>query len=223
MITILNIDTALEIASVSISQDGYVIDSLTNAVQKEHAHFLHTAINEMLTRSFISIKDLDAISVTGGPGSYTGLRVGMAAAKGLSYALNKPLIITGTLNAIAAATLIDIKDQPENELICPMIDARRMEVYTAVFNTKMNGILNPCAMILTNESFADMLENKKMLFAGSGSEKFRSLVISSNARFAGQLSLINTIASLAYQKYINKEFADVVAAVPLYLKEFHSA
>ena len=148
MALILNIDTSTEKASICIASNGVSTALLENAQQKEHAGWIHPAIEELLEQTKYTLHDLEAIAVTAGPGSYTGLRVGMATAKGLCYALNIPLITENTLRAMALASrqAYDGKINLENILFCPMIDARRMEVFTALFNPaleEVNGINRP--------------------------------------------------------------------------------
>lgn len=221
MSIILNIDTSLETASVSITEDGVLVRSRINTVQKEHASFLHHAIKDLLTESSIDIKELDAIAVTNGPGSYTGLRVGLASAKGLCYALNKPLITIGSLNVLACAAInVTGKSDPGSSLFCPMIDARRMEVYTAIFDNAMNEILPACAMILNENSFGEILSKKRILFFGSGSVKWNNLSESKNAVFIKELDTIPAICQLAFEKFSSKNFTDLTYSEPLYIKEF---
>jgi len=126
----------------------------------------------------LQLKDIDAIAVTNGPGSYTGLRVGLSSAKGLCFALNKPLILLNTLEVMALASI----EQPENStLFCPMIDARRMEVFTALYDRNLSVVIAPCAMVLDNQSFIDKLANNKIVFSGSGSSKLQELNLGDNA------------------------------------------
>ena len=179
MSIILNIDTAQETAFVCISENGKPKFVAENHSQKDHASFLHPAINELLNKAAISITELDAIAVTKGPGSYTGLRVGMSAAKGLAYTLQKPLITISTLELMAHDMLTIIGDK--ESLICPMIDARRMEVFTALYNSSLKEIYSPSAMILDESSFDDSLMSHNIFFTGSGSVKFQQICKNTNA------------------------------------------
>ena len=223
MSIILNIDTSIETASVSIAKDGAIIASVKNAIQKEHAGFLHIAIRDLLLQSSLELKQMDAIAVTIGPGSYTGLRVGMASAKGLCYALNKPFITIGTLNALTVAAINKTKeDTPGYDLFCPMIDARRLEVYTAVFDKDMNEIIAPCAMVLNNNSFEDLLKNNNILFVGSGAKKWSNLIESAKASFLNEIDASNAISNLSYTKLKHKDFTDLSYSEPLYVKDFFS-
>ena len=145
MSLILNIDTATEKAHVSLSNDAVILQSLYNESQKDHAGFLQPAILRLVKDAAVSLKNIDAVAVTAGPGSYTGLRVGMASAKGICYALQKPLIALNTLEVMAASALYHPGIHAANpvDLFCPMIDARRMEVYTALYNRQLETILAP--------------------------------------------------------------------------------
>src|SRR5215208_5364975 len=135
---ILNIDTALETASVSLANNGRMLQSLVSESQKDHASWLHPAIKILLEKQGIGMDQLVAVGVSNGPGSYTGLRVGLSTAKGFCYALNIPLITIGTLKLMAFSA----RDEAE-DLICPMIDARRMEVYTAIYTGEMAELIKP--------------------------------------------------------------------------------
>jgi len=217
---ILNIDTALETAGVSIARDGMIISFQTNDIQKEHAGFLHDAIQKTINIAKIQLHELDAIAVTEGPGSYTGLRVGMATAKGLCYALQKPLVTVGMLPAMARSAVDSV--QQTDALYCPMIDARRLEVYTAVYDNKLETILPPTAMVLHENSFAEILNDKKIIFFGNGSLKFKSIVDSRNAEFVDQVNVIHAVAQSSFEKLKNNILADLVYTEPLYIKEFFS-
>lgn len=160
---LLNIDTATENATISISQNENVINFLGSSDQKHHASFLQPAIKQLLELNNFSIDQLDAISVTIGPGSYTGLRVGLASAKGLCYALNIPLIALGTLE-VMALSVIKQNQKPESYLYCPMIDARRMEVFTALYDHNLNEIITPCSIDLKPKIFEKIVTEKKLYF-----------------------------------------------------------
>jgi tRNA threonylcarbamoyladenosine biosynthesis protein TsaB len=218
MAIILNIDTSGETAIVCIAENGKVVHTLTNQVQKEHATFLHPAIETVVRESGFGFKDIDAIAVTEGPGSYTGLRVGMAAAKGLSYALSCSFITIGTLPAMVQALLN--KEEYDAEVFIPMIDARRMEVFTAVYDKDLNEIVAPSAMILQINSFEEILKNGSAYFVGSGSEKCKELISSPNAHFVALPHLAQSLSVLSFKKYKNGEFANLPHSQPLYIKEF---
>lgn len=222
MSMILNIDTSSESASVSIASDGELLYSLVNENQKDHAGFLHQAIKMVMEMASAALSSLSAIAVVHGPGSYTGLRVGMASAKGLCYALNKPFITIGTLDMMANAA-INSDENLNSNLFCPLIDARRMEVFTAVYNRQMEQIETPSAMILDEASFEKLLQNNKICFLGSGAAKFKPLVKTTNASFFEVKSLIPSMAQLSYHKYSTVSYTHLVNSEPLYIKEFHSS
>ena len=218
MSLILNIDTALDTASVCLSEDGNVLESSFSENQKDHASWLHTEIAELLQKSGHQIKDLNAVAVSIGPGSYTGLRVGMAAAKGFCYALQIPLITVNSLKIIAFAVKEEAID-----IICPMIDARRMEVFTAVYSKDLQEKVSPHVMVVDEKSFASFLLSGKVLFCGNGVKKLQPIISNSNALFSNTIADASHLSRLSFNCYNNKEFADLAYAEPLYIKEFYSA
>lgn len=170
----------------------------------------------MLQQHGIDIKNLDAIGVTCGPGSYTGIRVGLATAKGLCYALKIPLITCNSLETMAVSAMDLVKDN--NAFYCPMIDARRMEVYAAVYNYRAKEIIPPSAIILNENSFTKFLDSHKIFFSGSGSYKFKQLSNHVNSVFLSQDISPVALASMCRQKYLANEFENVTYAQPLYIK-----
>lgn len=216
---ILHIDTATEAAHVSLSQNGSIIQLLQNNSQKGHAAFVQPAAERLIKTAGIAFADVSAIAVTAGPGSYTGLRVGMASAKGLCFALNKPLIAINTLAVMAKAAIMQQHD--EAILYCPMIDARRMEVFTAVYNHQLQEIAAPHALILDENAYQPHLQKNKMLFFGSGSPKWKALKTQyPNAMFTDINMLPQAFAVLSFDYYNNKQFFDVAYTEPFYIKEF---
>ncbi len=222
MSIILNIDTAIDTAHISIAKDGEVVAALSNTEQKDHGAFLQPAVKALLKNTAFSIQELDAIAISAGPGSYTGLRVGMASAKGLCYALNKPLITIGTLEILAFAAIMETSKEilAASSLYCPMIDARRMEVFTALYDSNLQPVSDPCAMILDENSFAYRLLKNKILFFGNGAKKWELIFNHENASFIPVLSNPLAMSKLAYKKYGHNDFADLAYSEPLYLKEF---
>jgi len=218
---ILNIDTSAGAAQVSISKDGTCIGNVSNPDQKEHASFLQPAIQQLLKSCGLQLKELAAVAVVNGPGSYTGLRVGLASAKGICYALKIPLITINTLQLMAKAALLHYTfTTAQAPLFCPMIDARRMEVYTAVYDDQLNEVIFPQAMILGNESFVATLLQRQVLFFGDGAFKMKSITESSNALFAGDYDTDTALSIMTFAKLVNKDFSDLAYAEPFYLKEF---
>jgi tRNA threonylcarbamoyladenosine biosynthesis protein TsaB len=217
---ILNIDTATDVAAVGFADENNIIAAQTSEDQKNHAAFVQSAISRLLKSHQLSLQDIDAVAVVNGPGSYTGLRVGLASAKGLCYALNKPLILLNTLEVMALASINMYPDK--NALHCPMIDARRMEVFTAVFNSEMQPLLPPQPMILTINSFNNFLQYEKVVFSGSGQQKFESIIKHSNAVFSKVRYTIEQVNSLAQRNFNSKKFADLAYSEPFYLKNFYT-
>lgn len=220
MATIINIDSSLETASVSIATDGVILQQLTNDVQKQHASFIHSAIQKLTNDVRISFTEVDAIGCTMGPGSYTGLRVGLAAAKGFCYALNIPLITIGTLEAMAHSMQTQYLGKSIH--YCPMIDARRMEVYTALYDPLLKELISAHAIVIDKQFFEREMLNNKILFFGSGMEKFKKIVSNEQALFATIGPINNSINLLAYKKFTQKIFAPLAATTPLYAKEFYN-
>ncbi len=214
---ILNIDTSADNASVCLAKEEKQLVIKKNNQQKDHASWLHPAINELLQEAPIRLSDIDAVAVTIGPGSYTGLRVGLSAAKGICYALEKPLITVNTLLVMANAT----KDE-KADLLAPMIDARRMEVFTALYTKELELVKGPMAMIIDEKSFADELSSKSICFSGSGMEKFKKTINNKNAFFSDLSFDVSHMVPISYSMFLKKQFSDLAYTEPLYLKEFYT-
>ena len=233
---ILNIDTATEHASVCISENEKLLCIEKSFEQKDHASFIQPAIKKLFENIHQQISSIDAIAVTAGPGSYTGLRVGLATAKGLCYALNKPLILLNTLEVIAQACINEQSNivatnnlQPAinngeshttNFLFCPMIDARRMEVFTALYDSELQAIIKPAAVILEEDSFKNYLDKQRIVFSGSGSGKFKKIIRHPNAIFSEVQHSARHMITLSVEFFSHKQFADIAYSEPFYLKEF---
>ncbi len=223
---ILNIDTATEEAGVCLTQEGKVLAMRVNTEQKDHASWIHVAIQEVLRDTALHMRDISAVAVTAGPGSYTGLRVGMATAKGICYALRVPLITENTLKVMAFAAGEEFDKElteKENVLFCPMIDARRMEVFAAMYDNELNEIMQPGAFVLDASSFKEALNKYTIIFFGSGSAKWKHLCTHPNACFA-ETNFVNVshLGKMATGLYLKRIFADVAYENPVYLKEFYS-
>lgn len=217
MAFILSIDTTTEKGSIAIAADGKEIGYSENHHQQSHASWLQPAIEELLRQSGYDITSIHAVAVASGPGSYTGLRVGMASAKGLCYALNIPLIEENTLKLMASGIL---QEEKNFDLYCAMMDARRMEVFMAVFDKTLNEVVAPAAKILDENSFQDLLEDKSMVFFGSGSPKLKKILDHKNAFFSERLHSARELIPVAEKKFQEKAFADLAYSVPFYVKEF---
>lgn len=224
MALLLHIDTATEQASVCLSRDATILGLISSSEQKNHAGFVQPAIQELMQSNGCSLTELDAISVTAGPGSYTGLRVGLATAKGICYALQKPLILVNTLEVMARAMLTELEagglPVPADTWLCPMIDARRMEVFTAWYDLSLTEIQRPQALILEAGCFDEMLGIRPVFFGGSGHTKLKALLNSSNASFSHSLHTAADLAVLALKYYQIGRFANLAYSEPLYVKEF---
>jgi tRNA threonylcarbamoyladenosine biosynthesis protein TsaB len=220
MSIIINIDTATETAHISIAKNGIVLQDDINVDQKDHAAFLQVAIKNLLHRTGVSFKQVNAIAVTIGPGSYTGLRVGLASAKGLCYALKIPLITMGTLDVLARAAL-NSPDINTTTLLCPMIDARRMEVFAAVFTPSLQTILPACALVLNETSFEELLADNMVTFFGNGSGKWQKICHHANAKFINAAISSIEMSQLSLEKYNKNIFSDLAYTEPTYIKEFH--
>lgn len=216
MAFILSIETATTNCSVSLSRNGETLhlkEDYDNGFS--HAEKLHVYMDEVLTAAKLTIKDLDAIAVSKGPGSYTGLRIGVSAAKGLCFALNIPLISVPTLKALAHQVKTD------KGLIIPMLDARRMEVYCAVYSNVLDEVSPVEAKILEDTSFEVLLNENKVYFIGSGVEKTKALLKHKNAYFIeDKLPSANEMSALAFSKYQKSNTEDVAYFEPYYLKDF---
>jgi len=213
---ILNIETATTNCSVSLSKEGKtIVLKEDNDKSYSHAERLHVYIDEVLKEANINSNKLDAISVSKGPGSYTGLRIGVSAAKGLCFALDKPLISIPTLDALAHQVKMD------DGIIVSMLDARRMEVYSAIYDSNYNEIRETQAQILDETSFNDYLEQGKVYFIGNGVEKTKTLINHTNAIFIeDKLPSANDMSLLADTKYKKNDTEDVAYFEPYYLKDF---
>ena len=221
MALILNIDTALDTACISLAENGQVLQAAYNNEQKDHAAWIQPAIKELLSITAKNIDELNGIAVNYGPGSYTGLRVGLSTAKGLCYVLNIPLITISSLELLAFSAVKNSEINTGNLLFCPMIDARRMEVFTAVYDMDLAEIVKPIALILTEHSFNELLKWHKILFLGNGSAKFQSICKNPNAFFQKTALNAAELAQLSYKNFIGNNFANLAYTEPLYIKEFH--
>lgn len=213
---ILNIETSTTNCSVSLSKEGetFVLKEDYNN-SYSHAERLHIYIDEVLKEANLKSSNLDAIAISKGPGSYTGLRIGVSAAKGLCYALDIPLISVATLDGLAQQIKI------EDGVIVPMLDARRMEVYSAVFNSEYKQIRETQAQILDTASFNEYLEKGKVYFIGSGVEKTKTLITHPNAIFVeNKLPSANEMSKLAFDKHKKNDIEDIAYFEPYYLKDF---
>jgi tRNA threonylcarbamoyladenosine biosynthesis protein TsaB len=219
---ILNIETSTNVCSIALSENGNCIFLKSNDEGMNHAALLSVFIAEAMLFLKNHSLDLDAVAVSSGPGSYTGLRIGVSTAKGLCYGLNIPLIAISTLEVLTVNAL-KYDNIDKKALFCPMIDARRMEVYAAIYNYKGTIQREISADIIENDSYSEVLENNIVYFFGNGSEKCKTILTHSNARFIDNLvPLAENMISFAEFAYNEKQFVDVAYFEPFYLKEFHT-
>ncbi len=217
---ILNIETATHICSVALSKDGNTIDLIESHEDKTHAELLSVFIEQILQQNKIKTTDLSAIAVSEGPGSYTGLRIGVSVAKGLCYGLKIPLIAIPTLKAMANGAINNVK---KDALLCPMIDARRMEVYTTIYNTDLNIISNIEAKIIDQNTFNDLLLKNKIVFFGTGSDKCKTEIQNNNALFLKEFYIsAQHMSNLSYNLFLKQDFKNTAYFEPFYLKEFQA-
>jgi len=225
MSKILSIETSTEVCSVSLSENGKVIDCREDLIGMNHSKLLTVFIQELLLVNNLKASDLDAVAVSEGPGSYTGLRIGVSVAKGICFAVNKPLIAVSSLEAMAKSVLTRSSKQQinieENDLLVPMIDARRMEVYRTVFTSKLEVVKKVDAVIIDETSFQEELNQSKIFYFGNGAEKCRNVLNHPNAIYVeGIITSANHMVELAFEKFQQKDFVDVAYFEPFYLKDF---
>jgi len=225
MASILCLETSTEVCSVALAIDGTIVEEREDKSGKNHALLLTRFVEEVMKAQNRPFQQLDAIAVSGGPGSYTGLRIGASTAKGLCYAAGLPLIAIPSLEAMAHHVISDTyatgigKNEPL--YYCPMIDARRMEVYAAIYDQKMQLIRNIQADIIDHLSFSEFLANHKILFFGNGADKCKTSIQHPNALFLDNITTsASHMAELAETAYQNKRFVNVAYYEPFYLKDF---
>lgn len=216
---IILIETSTALCSTALIEDGKIISYRENA-NREHSSLTAPFVKEMLDEQGLKVKDCNAVCVSMGPGSYTGLRVGVSTAKGLCFGAGIPLLAVGSLD-ILAAQAIDENLLPDGcKYIIPMIDARRMEVYTAVFSADGSQITETEPKIIDNASFAKELSEGPVLFIGDGAEKCRETITSPNAYFVKAWPKASAMKNPTLKEYRAKNFKDVAYFEPFYLKEF---
>ena len=216
MALILNIETATTVCSAALSRNGAVFSFREENKGFTHSENLTAFIEDMMEEEGLSFKQLDAVAVSSGPGSYTGLRIGVSTAKGYCFALDRPLIAVPTLQSLASQV------PHSSMLLCPMLDARRMEVYCAVYDENLEEVEPIAAKVIDDSSFLDLLNQKKIHFFGDGAAKCKPLLSAHpNAVFTdGILATSQSMAFLAEDKFLKGEFENVALFEPFYLKEF---
>ena len=215
---ILNLETSSTNCSVCLAKDGVILAMKElNSENYSHAEKLHVFIEVVIKEATLKMQDLEAIAVSKGPGSYTGLRIGVSAAKGLCYALGVPLVSVSTLKSMAS----QLKGVDEDALIIPVLDARRMEVYSAIFDSQLNQVRETRAEIIDEQSFEAYIGSTSVHFLGSGAEKIKGIFNSENLTF--HLDVVPSakeMTLISFDKFKNKDFEDVAYFEPYYLKDF---
>lgn len=215
---ILNLETSSTNCSVCLAKDGVILAMKElNSENYSHAEKLHVFIEEVIKEATLKMQDLEAIAVSKGPGSYTGLRIGVSAAKGLCYALSIPLVSISTLKSMAS----QLKGVNDDDTIISVLDARRMEVYSAIFDSQLNQVRETKAEIIDEQSFEAYIGSTSVHFLGSGAEKIKGIFNSKNLTF--HLDVVPSakeMALISFDKFKNKDFEDVAYFEPYYLKDF---
>ena len=224
---ILHIETATDICSVALSEGDHQLALVESGQERSHAILLNTFIRQSVSEAGKELKDLDGIAVSKGPGSYTGLRIGVSTAKGLSYALEIPLLASGTLENMANGSLSNTRIMEltslhdEKLLLCPLLDARRMEVYAGFYTTKKQVFREVTADIIEKDSYKEILESHQVCFFGNGAEKCKAILDHPNAHFIDGIN--PSAASMivpVLERYHQKQFENVAYFEPFYLKDF---
>ncbi len=224
MALILNLETATTVCSVSLAKDGKLIALKEQNGNYSHAENLTLFIENVCKQGNVKLSDIEAIAVSKGPGSYTGLRIGVSTAKGLCYSLDKPLIAVDTLKYLAISVSNSLKSDISHltSYFCPMLDARRMEVYCAIYDSSGSVVKPTAAEIIDEHSFSDILKTNKIFFFGDGSAKCKETFSqNSNAVFIDDVvPSAKDMITLSEQAYNAKQFEDVAYFEPFYLKDF---
>ena len=224
MANILNIETSTAVCSVALTSEGQVLDHRENYDGQTHATLLSQYVKEMLDYARSRQIKLDAVAVSIGPGSYTGLRIGLSETKGLAFGLQLPLIGVNTLQLLAVSAMFNHFIEEDKVLYVPMIDARRMEVYTAAYTPALEPVLEPQAMILDENSFGNLLQQGyTLVLMGNGSDKARQVLTREHVRFIeGVKPVAVEMLALAEKAWREQQFLDVAYSTPLYLKDFQA-
>ena len=221
MSCILNIETSTNVCSVAVSQYGSCIFNKEDHEGPNHAVILGVFVQEALSFIDSHAIPLDAVAVSCGPGSYTGLRIGLSMAKGICYGRDVKLIAIPTLELMCVPLLLGEKINEENALLCPMIDARRMEVYSQFFDRALKEVRSINADIVENNTYDDILAQQPVYFFGNGAEKCHEVLTHHNAHIIkGIVPLAKNMYPLAEKRMANEQFEDVAYFVPFYLKDF---
>lgn len=223
MAIIINIETSSKTCSVALSKDGAVELELESSEEMDHAVQVAPFVEKCMSELKRKGESPDAIAVSMGPGSYTGLRIGLSLAKGLAFSLDIPLITLSTLQVLAVKTMFRNMEWEGDEVIVGMVDARRMEVFAGAYDFSLNPVVGECAEILTEDSFSTLHNRRKVIFVGDGSEKFKDLYAGNNAVWLGALQPHARDMTALSEKCLREgKFADIAYCVPNYLKEYQT-
>ena len=221
MSCILHIETSTNVCSVAVSEDGKVIFDKADRTGNNHAEALGSFVDEAMSFADSHAIPLDAVAVSGGPGSYTGLRIGVSMAKGVCYAVDIPLISVSTLGVVCVAVLLRYDDMEENALLCPMIDARRMEVYASLYDRALKPVRDIQADVVDSDTYRKWLDERPVYFFGNGAAKCIETINHPNAHLIDGIEpLAKWMMPLAEKKMLNNIHEDVAYYVPFYLKDF---
>ena len=221
MSCILHIETSTSVCSVAVSEDGKVIFDKADRTGNNHAEALGSFVDEAMSFADSHAIPLDAVAVSGGPGSYTGLRIGVSMAKGVCYALDIPLISVSTLELMCVPVLLRYDDMEENALLCPMIDARRMEVYASLYDRALKPVRDIQADVVDSDTYRKWLDERPVYFFGNGAAKCIETINHPNAHLIDGIEpLAKWMMPLAEKKMLNNIHEDVAYYVPFYLKDF---
>lgn len=223
MPTIINIETSGKICSVALTRDGVLEFDLENRDGMKHAELLAPFVERAMEEVKRKEWNVDAVAVSIGPGSYTGLRIGLSLAKGLAFSLGVPLIGVSTLKILAVKAMFRNFNFTGEEVLAPMIDARRMEVFTGAYDFSLKALQAPGPMILDNDSYVSILENREVWFMGDGAEKAKDVIKSPNAKWLDGLDpLAKDMLALSEKAFREEDFLDIAYSVPEYLKEYQT-
>ncbi|MCL2074186.1 MAG: tRNA (adenosine(37)-N6)-threonylcarbamoyltransferase complex dimerization subunit type 1 TsaB [Marinilabiliaceae bacterium] len=223
MAKILCLETSTSVCSVALTDNGKLLFSEVEHSANSHSALLTVLIEKIIKQAKMEMSQIDAVAVSSGPGSYTGLRIGVSTAKGICYALQKPLIAITSLRILAQQAIILNKEllKEGKMLLCPMIDARRLEVFTALFDDNLNQIEEISAKIINSTSFTSLLEKQKIAFFGDGASKCKDIIQNKNAIFLENIHpLASAMATIAETLYHKNKFEDIAYFEPFYLKDF---
>ena len=221
MSCILNIETSTETCSVAVAQDGGIIFEKINNEPNSHTKYLAKFVEEALSFAESHAIPLDAVAVSSGPGSYTGLRIGVSTAKGICYGKNVPIIAIPTLKLLCVKPLLSDDIEDENALLCPMIDARRMEAYTAIYDRALREVREVKAEVIDANTYNEWLDKGLVYFFGNGAEKCKEIINHPNARFIDNvIPTAKSMLPLAELAIAKGQYEDVAYFEPFYLKDF---